>query len=227
MRSRGVREPGARRGAVAGVAAQTPEQTFRTLLISVVLLFCIAVTSYYFYQRATYYGSRVASYMESKLIVDTFGHVLRLPLSFFNHQASAGLARRIDQCDQVAPVVHAVSQQIAPEAVRLVAICAIMMTQNWEMSLVAICLLPPYMWLARRAALRLRVEPGSLLPDVGRHFGADRGRHRRGENGETLRAPKLAKKRSCARNRSAPTTSICAGSRRRRNTISRRSPSAI
>ena len=141
---------------LAGVVAQTPQQTLRTLLVSVVLLFFIAVTSYYFYQRATYYGSRVASYMESKLIVQTFGHVLRLPLSFFNHQASAGLARRIDQCDQVAPVVHAVSQQIAPEAVRLVAICAIMLTQNWEMSLLAVCLLPPYIWLARRAALRLQ-----------------------------------------------------------------------
>jgi ABC-type multidrug transport system fused ATPase/permease subunit len=141
---------------LAVVAAQTPEQTFRTLLVSVVLLFFIAVSSYYFYQRANYHGARVASYMESKLIVDTFGHVLRLPLKFFSHQASAGLARRIDQCDQVAPVVHAVSQQIAPEAVRLVAICAIMLTQNWEMSLVSICLLPPYVWLARRAALRLR-----------------------------------------------------------------------
>src|SRR5262245_7835594 len=94
--------------------------------------------------------------MESKLIVQTFGHVLRLPLSFFNHQASAGLARRIDQCDQVAPVVHAVSQQIAPEAVRLVAICAIMLSQNWAMTIVAVCLLPPYMWLARRAAVRMQ-----------------------------------------------------------------------
>lgn len=141
---------------LASVAAQTPQQTLHTLLVSVVLLFLIAVSSYYFYQRATYYGSRVASYMESKLIVDTFGHVLRLPINFFNHQASAGLARRIDQSDQVAPVVHAVSQQIAPEAVRLVAICAIMLTQNWEMALLAVCLLPPYVWLARRAALRLQ-----------------------------------------------------------------------
>ncbi|MCU1235003.1 MAG: transporter related [Candidatus Solibacter sp.] len=143
---------------LGNVAAQTPEQTLRTLLISVVLMFLIAVTSYYFYQLATYYGARVASYMESKLIVQTFGHVLRLPLSFFNHQASAGLARRIDQCDQVAPVVHAVSQQIAPEAVRLVAICAIMLTQNWKMSLLAVCLLPPYIWLARRAAVRLQAN---------------------------------------------------------------------
>src|SRR5215471_20648078 len=37
---------------LASVAAQTPEQTLRTLLISVVLLFFIAVSSYYFYQRA-------------------------------------------------------------------------------------------------------------------------------------------------------------------------------
>lgn len=140
----------------AVVASRTPEQTLRTLLESVALLFFIALGSYYCYLRATYYGARVASYMESKLIVDTFGHVLRLPLSFFNRQASAGLAKRIDQCDQVAPVVHAMSQQIAPEAMRLVGICAIMLTQNWEMSLVSVCLLPPYVWLARRSALRMR-----------------------------------------------------------------------
>jgi ABC-type multidrug transport system fused ATPase/permease subunit len=142
--------------AATGVPAQTPEQAFRTLMISVGLLFFTAVGSYFFYQRASYFGARVASRMESKLIVDTFGHVLRLPIRFFDHQGSAGLARRIDQSDQVAPVVHAVSQQIAPEAVRLVAICAIMLSQNWAMSLVAVCLLPPYMWLARRAAIRLQ-----------------------------------------------------------------------
>ena len=31
-----------------------------------------------------------------------------------------------------------------------------MLTQNWEMSLVSVCLLPPYMWIARRSALRMR-----------------------------------------------------------------------
>lgn len=144
-----------------GLASRTPQETLRTLIQSVGLLFVIGLGSYYFYLRASYYGSRVASYMESKLIVDTFGHVLRLPLMFFSKQASAGLAKRIDQCDQVAPVVHAFSQQIAPEAIRLVGICAIMLTQNWEMSLVSVCLLPLYMWIARRSALRMRsnLEP--------------------------------------------------------------------
>ena len=142
----------------AVVASRTPQETLRTLIESVAMLFAIGLSSYYFYQRASYYGARVASHIESKLIVDTFGHVLRLPLTFFNRQASAGLAKRIDQCDQVAPVVHAFSQQIAPEAMRLVGICAIMLTQNWEMSLVSVCMLPPYIWLARRSALRTRAN---------------------------------------------------------------------
>jgi ABC-type multidrug transport system fused ATPase/permease subunit len=141
-----------------GVISRTPQETFRTLLGSVALLFAIGFTSYYFYLRASYYGARVASRMESKLIVDTFGHVLRLPLKFFNRQASAGLAKRINQSDQVAPVVHAFSQQVAPEAIRLVGICAIMLTQNWKMALVSVCLLPPYTWLARRSALRLQAN---------------------------------------------------------------------
>jgi ABC-type multidrug transport system fused ATPase/permease subunit len=153
-----VTEVPAARPGLGSVAAQTPEQTLHTLLVSAALLFLIAVSSYYFYQRATYWGSKAASHMESKLITDTFGHVLRLPIRFFDDQASAGLARRIDQCDQVSPVVHAVSQQIAPEAVRLVAICALMLTQNWEMALLAVCLLPPYVWLARRAALKLQAN---------------------------------------------------------------------
>ena len=150
-----VEQTGSTQG-TAFVPSRTPEQTLRTLIEAVGMLFLIGLGSYYFYQRASYYGARVASYMESKLIVDTFGHVLRLPLAFFNRQASAGLAKRIDQCDQVSPVVHAFSQQIAPEAMRLVGIIAIMLTQNWEMALVSTCLLPPYMWIARRSALRMQ-----------------------------------------------------------------------
>ena len=95
------------------------------------------------------------------------------PLRFFSHESSGGLAKRVDQCDQVAPVVHAVSQQIAPEAVRLVGIIAIMLTQNWRMSLVAVCMLPPYMWLARRTALRMRsnLDPYyQLWEDISGHI---------------------------------------------------------
>src|SRR5579883_3104021 len=141
-----------------GVPPQSPEQTLRTLLISVVLLFLIAVIGYFFSLRSRYYAARVASRMESTFIVNTFGHVLRLPISFFSHTASAGLAKRIDQCDQVSPIVSAFAHDIMPEAVRLVGICIIMFTQNWEMAAVSFALLPVYLWLARRSALRLKTN---------------------------------------------------------------------
>lgn len=146
-------------GATAGgVQARSAEETLRTLVISVVLLFTISVTGYFFSLRSRLYGARVASRMEASFIVNTFGHVLRLPLSFFSHTASAGLSKRINQSDQVAPIVAAFSQQILPEAVRLVGICAIMFTQNWRMALVSFVLLPFYFWVARRSALRMKTN---------------------------------------------------------------------
>lgn len=154
--------PGVKEPHTAGyVAPRSPEQTFRTLLQSVGLMFLLSVTGYWLSLKSDYLGSFVASRMEAKLILDTFGHVLRLPLDFFTRRASASLSKRIDQADQLSPVVHAFSQQIAPEAVRLIGISAIMLTQNWEMALVSMALLPPYLWLGRRSAMRLRtgLEP--------------------------------------------------------------------
>jgi ATP-binding cassette, subfamily B, bacterial len=141
-----------------GVPARSASQTLKTLLISVILLFVISVTGYSFTLGSRFYGARIASRMESMFIVNTFGHVLRLPLSFFSHTASAGLAKRIDQQDQVSPIVSAFSQEIVPEAVRLIGICIIMFTQNWRMAIVSFLLLPFYLWIARRSALRLKTN---------------------------------------------------------------------
>ena len=141
-----------------GVPARSANETLRTLTISVILLFVISVFGYLCTLRSRYYGARVASRMEGSFIVNTFGHVLRLPLSFFSHTASAGLAKRIDQQDQVSPIVSAFSQEIIPEAIRLVGIAAIMFQQNWRMAAVSFVLLPPYLWVARRSALRLKTN---------------------------------------------------------------------
>lgn len=145
----------------AQIAPRTADQTLQTLLRSVALLFVTAVLGYFFSLRSDYFGALVASRMESDLIVNTFGHVLRMPLPFFSTRPSAALAKRINQSDEVAPIVHAFSQQIAPEAIRLVGICSIMLSQNVEMTLVCMSLLPPYLWIARRSSLRMRtgLEP--------------------------------------------------------------------
>ncbi len=137
------------------VAARTRRQTLTTLLWAVGLLFLIGVGGHFLSLAADSQSTVVACHMEASLIQATFGHVLRLPLSFFNRRASGGLAKRIDQSDQVAPIVSAFSQQIAPEALRIVGICAIMLTQSLRLTVAALVTLPLYLMISRRAALRL------------------------------------------------------------------------
>ena len=137
------------------VAPRTRRQTLTTLLWAVSLLFAISVIGHFLSLAADLQSTAVAGAIEANLIQSTFGHVLRLPLSFFTRRASGGLAKRIDQSDQVAPIISAVSQQIAPEALRILGICAIMLTQNWRLALAALAILPLYLLITRHAARRL------------------------------------------------------------------------
>ena len=137
------------------VAPRTRDETLSTLLWAVVGLFVIGVVGHFFSLAADYQSTVVATSVEANLIQSTFGHVLRLPLSFFSRRASGGLAKRIDQSDQVAPLVSAFAQQIAPEVLRIVGICAIMLTQSWRLALAALAILPVYFLVTRRAARRL------------------------------------------------------------------------
>ena len=137
------------------IAPRTPKQTIRTLLWAVALLFLTGVGSYFFSLRADNLSTTMASRIEADLIRATFGHVLRLPLEFFSKRASGGLAKQIDQSDQVAPIVTAFSQEIAPEAIRVVGAFAIMLTQSWRLTVIALVSMPLYLWIARRSAKRL------------------------------------------------------------------------
>ena len=137
------------------VAPRTSQQTLTTLLWGVVALFLISVIGYGMSLASDYQSTVLANQIEASLIQSTFGHVLRLPLSFFSRRASGGLGKRIDQSDQVAPIVSAFSQQIAPEVVRIVGIVAIMLSQSLRLGLAALAVLPFYFLITRRAALRL------------------------------------------------------------------------
>ncbi len=137
------------------VAPRTRAQAVVTLLWAVGLLFAISVVGYFLSLAADLQSTAVACSIESNLIQATFGHVLRLPLSFFNRRASGGLARRIDQSDQVAPIVSAVARQIVPEVLSIVGICAIMLTQSWRLTVAALAILPIYLVITRHAARRL------------------------------------------------------------------------
>lgn len=137
------------------LAPRTRKQALATLLWAVALLFAIGVSGYGLSLAADYQSTVAASRIEARLIESTFGHVLGLPVSFFARHPSGGLAKRIDQSDQVAPIVTAFSQEIAPEALRLVGICVIMLTQSWKLTLASLAVLPFYVVITRRAAHRL------------------------------------------------------------------------
>jgi ATP-binding cassette, subfamily B, bacterial len=137
------------------VAARMPKQTFRTLMWAVALMFMVNTLSYWFTLLADQRTAVLASRVEADLIQRTFGHVLRLPLSFFSRRPSAGLAKQIDQLDQVSPIVTAAAYEIAPEVLTLIGVVAIMMTQDWRLTLAALVTLPSYLWIVRRSAKRL------------------------------------------------------------------------
>lgn len=142
------------------VSARTPEQTFRTLMWAVALLFGVSVVSHGLALRADQRTALLASRIEGDVIQRTFGHVLRLPLQFFSRRPSAAVAKQIDQLDQVSPIVTAAAQVVVPELLSMVGVLAIMMTQSWRLSLVALATLPPYFWVVRRSAQRLETGLG-------------------------------------------------------------------
>ena len=137
------------------VAPRTRRQALTTLLWAVAVLFVISVVGYFLSLAADLQSTAVACSIEANLIQATFGHVLRLPLAFFSRRASGGLARRIDQSDQVAPIVSAVARQIAPEVISIAGICVIMLTQSWRLTVAALAILPVYLVITRHAARRL------------------------------------------------------------------------
>jgi ABC-type multidrug transport system fused ATPase/permease subunit len=152
---KGHRHPTAERHRRGHVAPRTVQQMFSTLLWAVLLLFVTNLSAHFFALAADNVSARVANRIEEDLISSTFGHVLRLPLSFFGRRASGALAKQIDQSDQVAPLVAAFAKDIVPEVIRVVGILAIMLTQSTTLTLVALVTLPAYFLVALRSARRL------------------------------------------------------------------------
>ena len=137
------------------VAPRTPEQTFKTFIWAVALMFGLSVFSYLIWLTGDNMSAKVASQIETSFIQSVFGHVLRLPLGFFGKRASGALAKQIDQSDQVSPIVNAFTQTIVPQAMTIIGAFVIMLTQNLEMTLIAMATLPLYFFIARRSAKRL------------------------------------------------------------------------
>jgi ATP-binding cassette, subfamily B, bacterial len=138
------------------VAPRTSEQTFRTLIWSVVLLFSLNILSHFCMLAADQKTVRLASAIESDFIGGTFAHVLALPLRFFATRSSGTLAKQIDQSDEVAPVVTALAKDIVPSIISMVGVIIIMLSQNWSLTIAALALLPIYTLVVIRSSGRLQ-----------------------------------------------------------------------
>lgn len=137
------------------VAPRTMDQTLRTLLWGAVFLFVINVLSHLFSLLSDQQTVWLSSRIEADLIQRSFGRVLSLPLAFFGRRSSGTLAKQIDQSDQAAPLVAAAAHDVIPELLRMLGVLAIMFTQSWRLTLAALALLPPYLWLVGRSSRRL------------------------------------------------------------------------
>jgi ABC-type multidrug transport system fused ATPase/permease subunit len=138
------------------VAPRTSDQTFRTLLWSVVLLFFLNILSHFCMLAADQKTVRLASQIESDFIGSTFAHVLSLPLRFFATRSSGTLAKQIDQSDEVAPVVTALAKDIVPSIISMIGVIVIMLSQNWSLTIAALALLPIYTLVVIRSSGRLQ-----------------------------------------------------------------------
>jgi ABC-type multidrug transport system fused ATPase/permease subunit len=134
------------------------DHAFATVLLGALLIVLIRALSQYFRLWGDNRSTSLSNEIERRFIVETFRHVLRLPLSFFSKRASGAIARQIDQSDQIAPVFNAVSHEICPDFVTLIAILVILFSVNGELAAVVLLVVPLYGWVTWRMAQRLDTQ---------------------------------------------------------------------
>ena len=137
------------------VMPRTAVQAFRTLIIAALLLFLVNLLYRLFSLMSDYLSAQYSSKVEQDFIRAVFRHVLKLKLSFFTRNASASMAKQIDQTDQVGPAVTTIVQELASQTFRLVGTIGLMLFQHPVFTAISLFTLPLYAALSRRMAKRL------------------------------------------------------------------------
>lgn len=148
-----VREPHTR----THVAPRTAYQAFKTLLWAVILLFVINLAGLIFWRIGENLNVKLSCTIERNFIQRTFGHVLKLPLSFFARRSSAALHKQIDQSEEISGTVTYFTKDIFPEIVSLAGILIIMFWQNYVLALLSLVIIPFYIWITIRSTRRLEM----------------------------------------------------------------------
>ncbi|MDP9041546.1 MAG: ABC transporter ATP-binding protein/permease, partial [Bacteroidota bacterium] len=137
------------------VAPRTKKQALNTLIWAVVWLFIINIVATLLWRIGENENVKFSCLVEQSFILNTFRHVLNLPLSFFVRRPAAAIAKRIDQSEEVSAVVNGFSQQILPELIGLIGILAIMFWQNPLLTAISLIIIPFYILIAWTSAKKL------------------------------------------------------------------------
>src|SRR5512140_3604789 len=137
------------------VAPREPRQVLRSLLTAVALLLVVRVIAQLCALAADGITARVASAVEDNLIAEAFEKLLRLPLGFFAGRSSAALSKRVNQVDEVAPIVAAVAKDFLPEAFRVLGVLVVIFSVHPRLASLTLVPLVVYVVLSYRMARRL------------------------------------------------------------------------
>ncbi len=137
------------------VAGRTPAQAFTTLMWAVILLFLINLLGLVFWRIGENLNVKLSCNIERKFIKGTFSHVLRLPLAFFTKRSSGALHQQIDQSEAISGTVTYFTKDIFPEVISLAGILAIMFWQNYILTLLALSIVPFYLFITIRSTRKL------------------------------------------------------------------------
>lgn len=140
------------------VAQRTPQQAMQTLIWAVSILFLVGISGHLLHLVGDNLNVRLACSIEQNFIQNTFAHVLKLPLGFFGKRSSAALSKQINQSEEVSGVVNGFSQQILPEVISLTGILVIMFFQNVTLTLIAVSVIPFYVYISMRSANKLESD---------------------------------------------------------------------
>src|SRR5512140_2597475 len=137
------------------VAPREPRQVLRSLLVAVGLLLAVRVAAQLCALAADGVTARVASVVEDNLVSEAFEKLLRFPLGFFAGRSSAALSKRVNQVDEVAPIVAAVAKDFLPEAFRVLGVLVVIFSVHPRLASLTLVPLVVYVVLSYRMARRL------------------------------------------------------------------------
>jgi len=140
------------------VAPREPRQVLRSLLIAVALLLAVRVVAQLCALAADGVTARVSSVVEGNLVIEAFQKLLRFPLGFFAGRSSAALSRRVNQVDEVAPIVAAVAKDFLPEAFRVAGVLVVIFSVH--PTLAALTLVPLLVYVVLSYRMTRRLERG-------------------------------------------------------------------